>query len=64
MRCTVIFAPEMGAVNTVAMIPGAPNEILDTCSFSGVDEVFALLGFVGFGLGLIIVMDRQESKNC
>jgi hypothetical protein len=53
----------MGAVNTVAVIQGAPNEVLDTCSFSGVDEVFALLGFVGLGLGLVILMDRKEGKN-
>lgn len=61
---TVIFAPEMGTVNSITVVQGAPNEVLDTCGFRGVDKVFSLLGFVGFGLGYVIVVDRKESKNC
>jgi len=60
---TVIFAPEMGAEYGVAMVQGAPDEVLNTCSFSGIDEVFAMLGFVSRSFGLVEFMNRIEGPD-
>ena len=63
MTITVIFAPEMGAKYSVAVVQGTPNKVLDTCNFSGIDEVFAMLGFVSRSFGLVVFMNTIEGPD-
>jgi hypothetical protein len=60
MTITVIFAAEVGAKYSVAVVQGTPDKVLDSCSFSSIDEVFAMLGFVSRSFGLVVIMDRIE----
>ena len=53
----------MGAEYGVAMVQGAPDKVLDTCSFSSIDEVFAMLRFVSRSFGRVVIMNGIEGED-
>ena len=63
MSLTVMFASEMRAVNSVTVVQGTPDEMLETRSFRGVDKVFAQLGFVGRRFRFVVVVNWKQRKD-
>lgn len=60
---TIMFADEVVNMNGLQLVQSAPDEVLDTGSFSSINKVLAVLGLKSFGAGLVKAVGIEEGPD-
>lgn len=63
MTHTIVFADEVVNMDGLQLVQSAPDEVLDTGSFSSINKVLAVLGLSSFGAGLVKVVGHEEGPD-